>query len=895
MTQLIKFYIISLVLVFAFEFLNIQEVNAQTINTYEQAIQQANKYNAAGKYMDAKSYYQFALKFKPNDAYAKKKINEIINILSSQMDKEDEYYDIIDKADIYFDENALDKALEFYNQALKVIPGDEYAKNRIQKIYEIKADESQKLNQYKEYINQGDAALAQNKYDEAVSLYKEASSLFHDNPVPKDKIKTATKLKSEYEKKIVNFNEKVTEAEHYLLIKKYADALNLYKEAQKIFPDNTEIALKIEELMPKAKNQLLYNKKVEEADELYINKNFAAAKERYKEAERIWPENSYASDMINRINEQLELQTKDLDKSYSMAIISADSLFSNEDYESAKAQYNLALSLKPDEQYPKDKLNEIDNIYAKRKAEMQKQYVSIIKLGDSLFNALLLDDAKKQYELALSIRPDEKYPSEQLLSIEKKSAELKKAQKLKMQYDALITEADNLYKNGHYDLAINKYKEAQVLGAMTDNYPEKRINEIQQILADAQKAKEINDSYNKQIILATRLKSQDNLEEARKAYVAALEIKPDEQLPKEQIAEIDRLIEEKKLKAENDRKYKAAIKSADSLLALKLYDPAIEAYQLASNLKPDEVLPVTQITKIKTIKSNIEREARRKQAYEKFIKTGDSLINAQDYELAKVQFKQALTVKPNEKYPQEKILFIDNKLKELAAEREKKFKEVITKADNNYEQGNYQDALVQYNIAKKLKPGDSHCLGRIKECNDFIDELNKKRRAEYDLVIADADKLYTSKIYDKAIANYKKALSILPSESYPQEMIDKITRFIEENSIVDIISNATVLKDNETKKYTFEPAPINVRKYNYFLLRAKNVGGKAGKLLFTYGSKNGKNGGFVVNIPEGTEQQDYLIRVGNQYKWFSEDNNWITIFPQNTDIEIDLLRISKSN
>jgi hypothetical protein len=126
-------------------------------------------------------------------------------------------------------------------------------------------------------------------------------------------------------------------------------------------------------------------------------------------------------------------------------------------------------------------------------------------------------------------------------------------------------------------------------------------------------------------------------------------------------------------------------------------------------------------------------------------------------------------------------------------------------------------------------------------------------------------------------------------------MIDKITRFIEENSIVDIISNATVLKDNETKKYTFEPAPINVRKYNYFLLRAKNVGGKAGKLLFTYGSKNGKNGGFVVNIPEGTEQQDYLIRVGNQYKWFSEDNNWITIFPQNTDIEIDLLRISKSN
>ena len=48
-----------------------------------------------------------------------------------------------------------------------------------------------------------------------------------------------------------------------------------------------------------------------------------------------------------------------------------------------------------------------------------------------------------------------------------------------------------------------------------------------------------------------------------------------------------------------------------------------------------------------------------------------------------------------------------------------------------------------------------------------------------------------------------------------------------------------------------------------------------------------------MQIIEGDVFNDYIVRVGNQYKWFSEDNNWLSIIPENGNVEISMLRISK--
>ncbi len=869
-------------------------ISAQPVNNYEQAVKKAEGLESKGKLLDAKAYYQMALKYKKDDAFAKSKIQEIIQKLNAKLETESEYYDIIDKADDYFEQNALDKALELYKQALKVMPGDDYAEERIEKIKQLKKENREKLASFRKFVDTGDELLSKNKFNEAILNYEQAANLFPEDKTVSEKIKTAKQLRKEFNEKKKLFDEKITQAERYLLINKFADALKLYEEAQKIFPGNEEVAAKIKELTPKAKNQLEYEKVIKEADELYISKNYAAAKEKYKNASKLWPENNYPSGMISRIEEQLAEQRKHLDKNYKLAVSSGDSLFNAEDYESAKAQYNLALNLKPGEQYPKSKLDIINEIYTKRKKEMQKQYASIIKKADSLFASLDIDEAKKQYELALSIRPGEKYPKTKLEELDKKSDELAEAKKLKMQYDAIVAEADKLYKDGHYDLAVKKYKEAQVLGSLS-NYPGERIKEIQLILKDAQKAKEINESYNRQIILATRLKKQGDYEEAKKAFRAASQLKPAEKLPKEQISDIDRLLMEQQHKEEVEKKYKALMKTADSLYKLNKWEKALDKYKAAAVLKPAESEPKRMITKVTTILTNIEKEKQRNQSYNRYIANGDSLFKINEIDDAKVQYQQALALKPNENYPRTQINLINEKIKEQAAEREQFFLLSVKKGDNAFEQGNYKDALINYKKALKIKPDDSHCISQIESCNQYIAEINKKRQADYDLAIADADKLFAAKIYDKAVKNYRKAKNLMPEKSYPDEMIKKITDYIDNNSIVDVITEPVEIKKGETKEFSFEPIPVKYRKKNYFLVKAKNKTGQPVRVMITYGSKNGKNGGFVIKLKEDNKVNDYLIRVGNQYKWFSDDNNWIKILPQTGDVEIDLFRISKLN
>ena len=155
MTTLIKKYIFILFLFAGLSIVTGNHLMAQNTTTYQEAVKQADKKYAAGKLMDAKGYYQMALKLKKDDPYSKKKIKDIIDKLSQQMDKEDEYYDVIDKADIYFDQNAFDKALGYYRDALKIIPNDNYAKERIQKILDIRANEKAKLENYNKLMADG--------------------------------------------------------------------------------------------------------------------------------------------------------------------------------------------------------------------------------------------------------------------------------------------------------------------------------------------------------------------------------------------------------------------------------------------------------------------------------------------------------------------------------------------------------------------------------------------------------------------------------------------------------------------------------------------------------------------------------------------------------------------
>jgi predicted peroxiredoxin len=87
---------------------------------------------------------------------------------------------------------------------------------------------------------------------------------------------------------------------------------------------------------------------------------------------------------------------KELNDKYTAAIAKGDKALATKDYVNAKAGYNEALALKATEQYPKDKIKEIDtalaDLAAKDKAEKDKlaaekalneKYTAAITKGDA--------------------------------------------------------------------------------------------------------------------------------------------------------------------------------------------------------------------------------------------------------------------------------------------------------------------------------------------------------------------------------------------------------------------------------------------------------------------------------------------------------------------------------
>ena len=344
--------------------------------------------------MDAKSYYQLALRYKIGDKYAGDQIHAIVEVLKERMGNEDEYLDVIDLADVFWEEKAYDKALDQYQKALLIIPGDEYAKERIDEINRIKTEEKDRINGFVIAMEEGNSLLAENKYDEAIEKFKTAQMIFPDRPAPAENIELARQLKAENATKLEVFNGEMEEAGRYLLIKNYVVALEHYEKARTLFPDNPEVKSKIAAISDQAQQQLAYNDKVAKADELYISKDYLSAKAAYLAAEKVWPENTYPRDMISRIDEQLAAQMKNLDENYRKAVKSADSLLALKDYEGSRAGYNLAATLKPAENYPKTKLKEIEAYFADQKKAFEANYASMIGKADSLLDVWLLDEAE---------------------------------------------------------------------------------------------------------------------------------------------------------------------------------------------------------------------------------------------------------------------------------------------------------------------------------------------------------------------------------------------------------------------------------------------------------------------------------------------------------------------
>ncbi len=144
---------------------------------------------------------------------------------------------------------------------------------------------------------------------------------------------------------------------------------------------------------------------------------------------------------------------------YRKTIEMADSYFTKGDYINAKASYQIAVRIAPEEQYPKDRLKQsLDMI----KAQMYQNslYTQKIQVADELYNKKDLDAALKVYQEALTILPTDAYANGRIQEIAKIQEQ---ARQLELNYQASISNADQFLTEGKLNQALKEYRNAAAL------------------------------------------------------------------------------------------------------------------------------------------------------------------------------------------------------------------------------------------------------------------------------------------------------------------------------------------------------------------------------------------------------------------------------------------------
>ncbi|MDD4109642.1 MAG: tetratricopeptide repeat protein, partial [Prolixibacteraceae bacterium] len=154
-----------------------------------------------------------------------------------------------------------------------------------------------------------------------------------------------------------------------------------------------------------------YDQLIKEAESEYNNEQFLSALDGYKAASRIFPSEQYPKDRIAEINDLLGMMMVASQMQQALAqrletlLKQGDRYFEQEQYEEARNSYQRALSVDNNNSHAAGRIEQINNILKQRRTE--QEYQNYITSADNAFNELLYAEAEKSYKLALELKPGE--------------------------------------------------------------------------------------------------------------------------------------------------------------------------------------------------------------------------------------------------------------------------------------------------------------------------------------------------------------------------------------------------------------------------------------------------------------------------------------------------------
>lgn len=643
--------------------------------------------------------------------------------------------------------------------------------------------------------------------------------------------------------------------------KDYISAKTYYEMALKQKSGDATAKKKLDETVKKIQEdgarQEVFYAHLDAGDQYYGQQKYEEALSEYEQALKVFPEDKYVGGQADAVRAILK-ERQDKQDAFDTAMSQGENLLAEENFDAAIMQFETAIGIFPNDKLPKEKLAE-----ARQKKQL---YTEKMTRFDNLMEAARQFGLRKNYEAAIDKLSQalELFPND--LQANNLKNDYQTAKGIADRYNGIIAEADRLYESKAYKEAKAQYQSALTV-VSGDAYATDMIARLDPLIAqqDAEEAARIAAEQE-----AARLAA-----EAEAARIAA----------EQEAARLAAEAEAARLAAEAEAARIAAEQEA----------ARIAAEQEAARLAAEEAARIAAEEEARRQAELAAAEAERQATIKRMLDAAGELFAQQDYANAKLKYQEVVAYDEGNATATAKIQEIDGIFAQMAAELEANYNKAMSDGDQAMNAEKFAEAITHFQSALIYKPNDPTATTQLATAERAENDRIAALRAQYNAFIKEGDGHFKTNTFDKAIEAYTKAEE-LGLETYPTEMIARISEIIEQNKLYELNSEPMLLAAGQAQRFDFNKIEVAVRRSNYIIIKVRNPHPeKTFPMIVSFGGSGGKNGGFVLPIAAAEEEKTFLFRIGSQYKWFSEDNTWIEIISENNEVEISKLEISRSN
>lgn len=776
--------------------LNEQKAEQDKKKLYNDAIAAGDAFMTQEKWAEAKVEYNKAIAIESASTYPSAKIKEAdakIAEIEKEKAKKEQISKLLAEGNTALTAKQGAIAKQKFEQVIALETGHPEATAKLIEVEKLLADEkanAEKIASAKLKATEGDALAKANKNEEAKLKYQESIALYPDAGVQAKLDAVISKLDADAKKaeQKAKFDQLISAGDAAVAANNFSEAKAKFEEAKLIDPLSVVVKQKLDDLskkMSQAEAEVEKNKKFTEAFTAGMTalgaKDYLVAKEKFQAAIAIDGTKTEAKSKLEEVNKLIADNAAEIAKKekYEAAVKAGNELMTAGKLNEAKVKFIEAQSVDPIQTLPATKITEIEGLLAK--AEKDKQINQLIADGTALIGKKDLVNAKAKFNQVLAIDNANKLASDKLLEISKMEIDMAGEAEKEKRFNETKAAAALLVTQEKYPEARQKYLEAK--GIKTDADIEAALKLIDQKIAEQSKNAALDQQFNQLMVDGRNLESAKNYTGAIDKYKEALKIKQSQEAT-DKIASLTGLLAANSEQEKINEQYNAAMGKGDALVQAKDYPAAIKAYEEARRLKPSESLPQTKIEEAERLgkeKSLSDEDI----LYQKIISAGQKAMDEKNWVKAKEMFNRALSNRPSDIVPKQKIEEIDAIIKKEKEDAEKlaAYQKKMSEASKLESEKKYDDAITAYTLAKGIKPDETLPDTKIAEIKSkmvpSVDPL-AEQKARYTDAMQRGDAAATGKDYGTALMNYQEALLAIPKDALASSKVSEMKQILDD-------------------------------------------------------------------------------------------------------------------